>query len=65
MKLLRALSKSGVLGNINLISTLDNLKGLTPAKTSGIGFNLGKDKWVGLIRKAMHNNLDVEDIRLG
>ena len=26
--------------------------GMTPAQASGIGYDLGEDKWLGLIRKA-------------
>jgi len=35
--------------------------GMTPAQASGIGNDLGQDKWLGLIRKA--HNKDEKDVR--
>ena len=35
--------------------------GMTPAQASGIGMDLGQDKWLGLIRKAQSK--DEKDVR--
>ena len=33
--------------------------GMTPAQASGVGYGLGKDKWLGLIRKAKQNETHI------
>ncbi|MCS7120965.1 MAG: hypothetical protein RMJ07_02360 [Nitrososphaerota archaeon] len=41
----------------NFIRKHMGLKGLTPAQASNVGFGLGRNKWLGLIKKALsHKN---------
>ena len=39
----------------NFVRKHMGLKGLTPAQASNVGFELGRNKWLGLIRKALAN----------